>query len=220
LQILTYALQLPSGIHHKRWPALKKMRFGGVLVAKQLIDIVLEALYAGNTVTLGFDECKAEDYLKGWFGDLDLLCIKYPTSTVNHWICHLIINLRVDPIRFNYHPWQVRWLQKLASGRFGFERLRSLRLSFNMSVVIMYWNEFCNHLESWVYCLETHKVRPDPRVPLVFNVPSVAIVVAGNQCDERFYDKNIGIQHTCLKSPCDRYACTWAQALGVFFCGQ
>jgi hypothetical protein len=84
LQILTYALPLPSGIHHKRWPALKKMRFDGVLVAKRLVHIAPEALYAGNTVTLGFNECEAEDYLRAWFRDPDLLCIKYPTSTVNH----------------------------------------------------------------------------------------------------------------------------------------
>jgi hypothetical protein len=131
LQILGYALDLPNGIHSDRWDFIKKVRVDKLsAINQQYPDVVSEALYKQNKVII---KCL---HPKKFHGTNRNAIITYPTVQQSQFVRELeFVTNAIHGDEEDQEPFlqcQVSWLNNLASGVLGFEKLDMLRLVFKI----------------------------------------------------------------------------------------
>ncbi|KAF2788342.1 hypothetical protein K505DRAFT_366557 [Melanomma pulvis-pyrius CBS 109.77] len=150
LQIIAEYLKFPNGLHCDRWPIIKKLRFDPLLSISDFRYLATEALYKNNLVII-----------KPSITSNTGITIGYPSLAVSHWVRELefrpsLLECRDD--RYDSYPdkeerlslfeLQIRWLQKLASGELGYQRLDLLRLVFDCPFVTgNIYNYLCNFVQ-------------------------------------------------------------------------
>jgi hypothetical protein len=153
LQILGYALDLPNGIHSDRWDFIKKVRVDKLsAINQQYPDVVSEALYKQNKVII---KCL---HPKKFHGTNRNAIITYPTVQQSQFVRELeFVTNAIHGDEEDQEPFlqcQVSWLNNLASGVLGFEKLDMLRLVFK----IPEREEFLSRPSSLRLCLMTARV--------------------------------------------------------------
>ena len=136
LDVLGYALTLPNGIQGDRWESIQKSRMNKFsLLSKSIGKLVPEAIYKANKVVVKAIRPTTQSELRTG------VLISYPTIEQSHWVRELefepwIFGISWDTTQRDSDTKkrettvQVEWLQKLASGAIGFERLETLRIKF------------------------------------------------------------------------------------------